>query len=42
MSAKTSFNSQPPEDGWPLAGGIRDFIPCFNSQPPEDGWQEWI
>ena len=33
-----SFNSQPPEGGWPVLILLLLQHGCFNSQPPEGGW----
>ena len=34
----SSFNSQPPEGGWPLKRHLNVLPLSFNSQPPEGGW----
>ena len=34
-----SFNTQPPEGGWPLPVTKNRTDYCFNTQPPEGGWQ---
>ncbi len=36
-----SFNSQPPEGGWPLANKQARVAIRFNSQPPEGGWHHY-
>ena len=33
-----SFNSQPPEGGWPPVNPLAAYCARFNSQPPEGGW----
>ena len=33
-----SFNTQPPEGGWPTKGLPITPGGCFNTQPPEGGW----
>ena len=33
-----SFNTQPPEGGWPFLLPSHKRIDCFNTQPPEGGW----
>ena len=33
-----SFNTQPPEGGWPPFRGLFYFNERFNTQPPEGGW----
>ena len=35
---KTSFNTQPPEGGWPFLPTYHKRASCFNTQPPEGGW----
>ena len=36
---KPSFNTQPPEGGWPQKLSNSSLHPnCFNTQPPEGGW----
>ena len=37
-----SFNTQPPEGGWPTGSKPYWRFPCFNTQPPEGGWGECI
>ena len=34
----SSFNTQPPEGGWPFSFVLVRGNPCFNTQPPEGGW----
>ena len=34
-----SFNTQPPEGGWPKIRKRLTTIRGFNTQPPEGGWQ---
>ena len=38
----TSFNTQPPEGGWPHTRGIFLSIAGFNTQPPEGGWRSFF
>ena len=33
-----SFNTQPPEGGWPFLPTYHKRVSCFNTQPPEGGW----
>ena len=33
-----SFNTQPPEGGWPRHQRQNAYVACFNTQPPEGGW----
>ena len=35
---RLSFNTQPPEGGWQVAGFKRAREAGFNTQPPEGGW----
>ena len=34
-----SFNTQPPEGGWPIIWVFIAFYAGFNTQPPEGGWK---
>ena len=38
LEAKKSFNTQPPEGGWPTVNIKLTVEISFNTQPPEGGW----
>ena len=37
-----SFNTQPPEGGWPCLSISASTKACFNTQPPEGGWTKQL
>ncbi len=39
---RLSFNTQPPEGGWPNVHEFFEPDLCFNTQPPEGGWDRFI
>ena len=38
LPSMISFNTQPPEGGWPLKAAFSRPFGRFNTQPPEGGW----
>ena len=38
-ASSISFNTQPPEGGWPRGDVVFSENSCFNTQPPEGGWR---
>ncbi len=39
LQMSVSFNTQPPEGGWPYLRTLSSICTSFNTQPPEGGWK---